>query len=185
MHRFIATILIAVSLQLAAAPPAAADPEGRWVDFGPWNGVVDCEASPNAGAAAIVTPTGTHLTEPGTRRHAAEVRVDQRAGAADRGAFQFIPSTWDWVAAERGRRHLTGDDPRRKTLATQLRQAEWLRLNGGIGHWTCGYRYGDGTGPRYVTGELRMPAHPGRCTVNLVNIHGIGLRSARSVCGAR
>lgn len=182
--RFAATILIAASIQLAAVAPAgASDPEGRWVDFGKWNGVVDCESSPNASARALVTPFGVPLAPSATTEAAREVRVDQAGSARDRGAFQFIPSTWDSVARLRGKPHLIGDDPRTKTLAQQLRQAEWLRRHDGIGHWTCGYRYGDGTGPRWVTGEIRTPKNPERCARNLRRHWGRSRSVARTVCG--
>lgn len=162
--------LVAVSLSVSAA--AADEPDGRWVDFGPWNGVVDCESSP--------TPGYPHLT---ARHHptkrAAEVRADQVSWTSDRGVFQFQQRSWDWVAPQA----LVGVDPRRQTLKRQLRQAQRLRDidGGGISHWVCGYRYGDGTGPRFVTGELVSPANPARCAERLAR--HTKRRIADSVCG--
>ena len=178
MHVVAANILVAVLL----APQPAEAHDGRWLDAGPHNGLLSCESSPNARAAAIVTPRGVPLAPAGTRRARAEVRVDQQAAALDRGAWQFIPSTWDWVATERGALHLVGKDPRFTTLATQFRQAEWLRINGGIAHWTCSGRFGDGTGPRYVTAELVTPRRPRRCARNLHRQWGARPAVAASIC---
>ncbi len=178
---------IGATLALTAllAAPAAADEGGRWVDLGPHNGLTACESSPNGLAYAILTPRGTPLAPPGTRKARAEVRVDQQAAALDRGAWQFIPSTWDWVASARGADHLIGKDPRRTTLAQQYRQAEWLRINGGIGHWTCAWSYDNGTGPRYVTGELRTPRRPHRCARNLERRWATPPDVAADICGVR
>lgn len=175
---------VTVVPQVIDQPTAIAQEEevGRWVDLGPWNGVADCESSPNSRADAILTDKGVPLAPEGTRKARREIRIDQEGASRDRGAFQFIPSTWDWVARSRGQHHLVGRDPRTTTLATQLRQAEWLRINGGIGHWTCGYRYNDGTPPQYVTAEIRQPSKPVRCTRNLHNVHDFSWKISRSVC---
>lgn len=160
---------------IAGAPAGAHNVEGRWVDFGKWNGVVDCESSP-VGTAYVPAH------HPVKAR--AEVRVDQVSWTWDYGGFQFQRNTWDNVAQRRGKTHLIGKDPRTVTLAQQIRQAQWLRKNVGIWQWSCGYRYGDGTGPRFVTGEWKLPSNPEGCARNLDLYHGVRTRVARSVCNA-
>lgn len=139
-------VVLVVSLSVLWPGPLLGDhaPEGRWVDFGPWNGIVDCESAP--------TVNGPPLSD-----HPEEVRVDQLSPTADFGAFQFQQRTWDWVAQWRGRTDLVGVDPRTVDIGEQFDQAKALAFDihgGGIQHWTCGYRYGDGTGPRFVTAEV-------------------------------
>lgn len=181
----ITTALLVIVMILSIAPTAAAKEEpGRWVDFGKWNGVVDCESSPSS-SPALVTPTGKNLAPRGTAKYRREVRVDQSGYSSDRGAFQFLPSTWDSVARKRGALHLVGKDPRTTTLATQLRQAEWLRRNVGMSQWSCGYRYGDGTLPQYVTGEIKTPNKPVQCKHNIANKYDRTWRVARSVCNTK
>lgn len=172
-------VFVAFNIVLAVLQPVPAQAHeslpGRWVDGGDYNGLWACEARP--------TPKFGHLVpQHHPKKRAREVRADSRGSANDRGIFQVIPSTWDWVAQQRGKGRLIGRDPRSFTLATQLRQAEWLRTHGGIGHWTCGYRYGDGTSKRWVTGEWKSPRKPRRCANNLVNRHGQTRRVANSVC---
>lgn len=147
------------------------DGTGRWVDFGPWNGVVDCEASPTA-----------HY--PPLSSHPEEVRADIRnvsSGAA--GLFQFMPSTWRWVANSRGELTLAQRPPTAVTIAQQFRQAEWLRTNWGIYHWVCGFRYGDGTGARYVTAEAKPPRDPAQCRKNLRRQWGANRSMRVTMCG--
>lgn len=169
-------LLILVTVVIPSAEALRAGRFGRWVDFGKWNGVVACESSPTANYPHIVPRKQK-------RRYRAEVRVDQInrwSGAS--GAFQFLPWTWDSVARKRNRPNLESNQPRSTTLAQQLRQAQWLRENVGIRQWSCGWRYGDGTGPRYVTGERREPRRPAKCARNLRRRHGLTWPVSESVC---
>lgn len=137
---------------------AGAHGEGRWVDFGPWNGVVKCES---LGDADVYNTGGS--------------------GAA--GLFQFMPRTWNWVAEVHDRPRLVGKDPATRTAAQQLRQAIRLRdmRHGGIRHWVCGYRYGDGSGPVWVHDD-RIPKRPYRCARNLRRKWDLPRRVTNSVC---
>lgn len=171
-------LLVATAAVLLSLPDPAGAHElpGRWVDFGKWNGVVACEASP--------TRWFPHQVE---KRNSAEYRAEVRVDSVNRwsgasGAFQFLPSTWDAVAARRGARSLIGRDPRSLTLARQMKQAQWLRKHVGKSQWVCGWRYGDGTGPRYVTGEAKLPSRPWRCARRLDHRHGLKRSVARSIC---
>ncbi len=173
-------VVLASGLVITTPPTASAHEEpssqGRWVDFGKWNGVVACEASPISNYPHLVP-----------RKHKARYKAEVRAdihnvwSGAD-GPFQFLKSTWNSVAKARGKERFIGRDPHEQTLAQQLRQAQWLRKNVGIRQWVCGYRYGDGTGPRYVTGEVRTPRYPRKCARNLRRHHGVKWRVAKSVC---
>ena len=49
---FFVGYLLAGGAQTEAAA-ASSEPVGRWVDFGPWNGVVDCESSPTRNALPL------------------------------------------------------------------------------------------------------------------------------------
>lgn len=173
--RILAIFIVLATLLIGN--PAEAQAPGRWVDFGKWNGVVACEASP--------TRANPHLVKNrSSKRYRAEVRADAlNPYSGTKGSLQFMQGTWNAVAQRRGISRLVGDDPRTASLATTMRQAQWLRRNVGLSQWSCGYRYGDGTGPRYVTGERRMPAKPKRCSRNLHDKHGLSWSVSRSVCG--
>lgn len=166
---------IIVAVLVTFAPPAGGDePDGRWVNLGPWAPVVRCEMG----------PTG-------------DAQVTSWAGA--RGAFQFMQYTWDnmngahsWPEGRRYRPRLIGRDPAHTTLAQQLRVAETLRVRvvgGGMDHWDCHRfglaRYGSTPGDTlvWVENEFRMPKHPRRCATNLIDEWGIRPVVARSVCG--
>lgn len=170
-------VVVAVVLFIAeAAYGRDISDEGRWVDFGPWNGVVDCEASP--------TPGTPHLVPRHHKaKYSAEVRADSRGHTPDLGIVQFIQPTWNSVSSLRHAWWLVGRDPRTVTLAEQLRNGQWLRVNRGIRHWSCGYRYGDGTGPRWVTAVWKESPHPFRCARNLRRHHGFKWKHAASICG--
>ena len=173
-RRFCAPIIMVVLLAVGN-PAGAHNDEGRWVDAGPWNGLLDCESSPT-------DTRGPLAPRHHPRKRAAEVRVDQISYTHDYGAFQFQRATWDSVAALRGRERFVGVDPRTTSLASQLRQAEWLRTNVSISQWSCGYRYGDGTGPVWVTAEWKLPRRPERCAANLNEKWNLTEAQARSVC---
>ncbi len=169
-------IALLCAVAILAPSPVWAD-EGRWVDFGPFNGTFDCESSPSRKPP---------LAEPGTRRARHEVRADQTGTSGERSVAQFLRSTWDRVAELRGRPHLIGKDPGRVTLAQVLRQSIWLRRNVGADQWTCNRvfgRFADGTGPQYVTAEHRLPRDPDRCARNLRRKWGRSKTVAESVCG--
>lgn len=51
------------------------------------------------------------------------------------GLFQFIRSTWDWVAGEVGLPSYVEGGPYDPTGAVQA--AAWLQANGGWQHWVC------------------------------------------------
>lgn len=174
MRCLVALLLVLAALTTATPAIAEIEEPGRWVDFGKWNGIADCESSPSRLPA---------LAEPGTREHRHEVRVDQTGRAGERSWAQFLRSTWRRVAELRDKHHLIKKDPGKVTLAQTMRQSLWLKWNVGISQWTCGHRFDDGTGPVYVTGEHRLPRDPERCARNLHRKWGRSWRVARSVCG--
>lgn len=154
---------------------------GRWVRLGKFAGLARCEAGP--------TPGFPHLAPRGTDAYRLEVRADSKnPRSTARGIFQFINSTWDWVARAHGKTHLVGQDPRNTTIAQQLRQAIRLRNmpGGGISHWVCGYAYGTGSPWIFLTGEWRSASNaPKRCTRNLEGRWNRGTVTAHTVCGYR
>ena len=108
-------------------------------DFGAWNGIIDCESS---GVANIENPTSTAS-----------------------GLWQFLDTTWSWVAEDAGRNDLVGTRAKDASVADQWAMAEHLRTmpGGGISHWVCGYRWNDGTGPinvRWLGEETRTVTPP-------------------------
>ena len=109
-------------------------------DFGPWNGVIDCESG---GVANIENPTSTAS-----------------------GLWQFLDTSWDWTAEHAGRWDLVGTRAKDASVADQWAMAEHLRTmpGGGISHWLCGYRYGDGTGPISVAWDPADRVAPQRRT---------------------
>ena len=156
MTRRMLMTVVAVNITVAVLAPGPVQADNpRAIDFGPWNGVVACESRGDSQAL------GRHN---------------------DAGLFQFIPSTFRWVADVHGRTNLAGKDPRNMTAAQQLRHAIRLRdmPGGGIGHWACGYRYGDGTRPIVVHGDPHPPK-PRRC-FRWMRKH-VSKRVAASVCG--
>ncbi len=175
-----ATIIVILLVAAFSSIPFAgsnAAIEGRNVDFGFWNGIVKCEASPNN---AHGTP---HLVlEHHPEKRAREVRADSIGHSPDKGIVQFIQSTWDSVALARGKGRLVGKDPRSFTLATQMRQAQYLRKNVSIRQWSCYRSYYNGTKARWVTGEWKLPKNPERCARNLHKHHGFKLKMADSIC---
>ena len=178
MQIVVANIMLAVTLVFIPQAEAHDDLPGRWVDFGKWNGVVDCEAGP---VDYLGTPHKVPRHHP-TKRNA-EVRADSKGHTPDLGIVQFIQLTWNRVSVLRDANWLVGRDPRIVTLAEQMRNAEWLRRNVSINQWSCGYRYGDGTTKRWVTGVWKESPHPRRCARNLRRHHGFRWRHAASICG--
>ena len=165
------------ALLFTEAADAHEDLPGRWLDAGNWNGVIACEAGPNNHHG---TPHMVPHHHP--LKRSAEVRADSRGHTPDLGVVQFIEKTWNNVSSLRGAHWLVGRDPRTVTLAEQMRNAQWLRTNVGIFQWSCGYRYGDGTGPRWVTGVWKESPHPRKCARNLHRHHGFKWSVAASIC---
>lgn len=123
-----AAALLAAILACTSAPPAGAIQGPQLLDFGPWNGLVVCESGGNAAA---------------------------QSGHGDYGLFQFRQPTWNNVARSAGRTDLVGRQPHTVAVQDQYAMAVQLRdmPGGGIGHWSCGWRYGDGTGPVTVAND--------------------------------
>jgi hypothetical protein len=122
-----ACLLGAATVGAGAAPARRPAPTPLCVagvcDFGRWNGVVMCESGGS---------------------------VDATGPFGERGLFQFRRSTWDAVATHRGATRLVGADPASVPPRVQWRQARylaWRMPGGGLGHWACGWRWGDGTPP--------------------------------------
>ena len=158
-----AVLVLGLLLSLTAVSTAHPDHEGsewpteRLVDAGPWNGVIQCESN---GRAAVVSR--------GTPYH---------------GLVQFWIPTWRATALSAGKPRLARKLPSEAPMAQQLRQAERLRRSAGLGQWpVCGRRYGDGTGPLVISGEV-PPKYPHRCVKNLRRHHGFTRKAARSICG--
>lgn len=108
-------------------------------DFGAWNGIIDCESG---GVANIENPTSTAS-----------------------GLWQFLDTTWSWVAEDAGRNDLVSTRAKDASVADQWAMAEHLRTmpGGGISHWVCGYRWNDDTGPinvRWLGEETRTVTTP-------------------------
>lgn len=108
-------------------------------DFGAWNGIIDCESG---GVANIENPTSTAS-----------------------GLWQFLDTTWSWVAEDASRNDLVGTRAKDASVADQWAMAEHLRTmpGGGISHWVCGYRWNDDTGPinvRWLEEETRTVTPP-------------------------
>ena len=183
MLALLALLVIADPIDAAESPTKAectADSEldcgpGRWLWVGKWDGLLRCESRPTRGTPHLGVTAG---------QRAEEVRVDQTGTSGERSGFQFMRSTWNRIAVARNRPGLIGDDPYRKTLAQQLRQATWLRRNVGLSQWACGRFYGTGDGWIYLTGLHHETRHPEKCRLNLIRRHHIGRKIARSVCDA-
>jgi hypothetical protein len=158
-----------------------------------------------ATVALSAVPAGAHVTDEDSGRrvwlgdYAGLVRCEAPAhgqgvsggGDADesnhwngqaRGAFQFLPSTWQAVGTRRHKPALAAKDPRAVTLAQQLRQAVWLHEHVGLWQWDCAHSYGAGSGWIVIYDEQRHPARPARCARNLRARHGLSAKVARSVC---
>ena len=100
------------------APVTVPVPVAQAWDFGPWNGLVNCESGFDPWA--------------------------HNAHSSASGLFQFLDTTWDWVAADAGRFDLVGLEARQASVQDQYLMAVHLRdmPGGGIGHWVCGWAYG-------------------------------------------
>ncbi len=73
-----------------------------------------------------------------TRAHESDTAGGYRAVSPDgvyRGAYQFLPSTWNNVARAAGRPDLVGVDPAAASPADQDQLALWLFQHGGPGPW--------------------------------------------------
>jgi hypothetical protein len=163
-----------VSVGWRELPAVADEPAGRFVLLGPWAGLVRCEAGPTANFPPLAEGAGRKL----------EVRADSKnPRSTARGPFQFIDTTWDWVAERHGQDRLVGKDPRRFSVARQLRQAARLSVmaGGGIVHWECGHRFNTGSPWVFLSGESKTPKNPRACFKRTKRF--VTRDVARSVCG--
>lgn len=144
---------------LAMAPSAGAHDDGndpRRIDFGPeLNSLARCESGDGN----------------------AHVRNFGGSGAA--GLWQWLPSSWDYVAKISGKPHLVGVDPARATLAQQYRQTRRYVNLAGYSPWVCS-AYGDQR-PLQVFGDRPTKA-PKRCYANLVERWDVPKKTARRIC---
>lgn len=78
-------------------------------------------------------------------------------------------TTWNWVAEQIGRPDLIDVNPATLDVQTQWMMADALAFRigpaGGISHWTCGYRYNDGTGPIVVVWDEADAVYATRASV--------------------
>lgn len=94
-----------------------------------------------AGPATTVAPTTTAVAAVPTEEQWEALRQCESSGnyravsiapaGRYRGAYQFAPSTWDWVAPQIGADHLVGVDPAEASPEDQDRMAKALwKING-------------------------------------------------------